>query len=292
MQSPRWVYEWLERYDQGGLDDLRDLPQSGRPRKILREAVDAVIARAASSGTIPACLQQIICDKTSANLHTAYVRKIMRAHGLSPKAPERIHVSRTGKKAVQNWQYRFNKLVSCLKRGGFALVMEDEPFFIHDMIVGRKYWFQVGSPIGIPYTGSHKRITAYGSIVADGRQFFRVREWFDAHTFVGYLKDLQRHFWKMAVVTDRASPHRSRAVRELLRENKNIKIIYLPKGSSFLNAMEECWHRGKRGLLVSEYYRTFLDMHRIVSLYYRIRRFGLDLLRCANRKLEALCTNF
>ena len=54
------------------------------------------------------------------------------------------------------------------------------------------------------------------------------------------------------------------------RENKNIKIIYLPKGSPFLNAMEECWHRGKRVLLVSEYYKTFLEMHQAVSLYYSV----------------------
>ena len=41
----------------------------------------------------------------------------------------------------------------------------------------------------------------------------------------------------------RASPHRARLVRRLLRENKNIRIIYLPKGSSYLNAVEECWRQ-------------------------------------------------
>ena len=30
MQSERWVHNWLRRYDEGGLDDLRDLPQSSR----------------------------------------------------------------------------------------------------------------------------------------------------------------------------------------------------------------------------------------------------------------------
>ena len=39
----------------------------------------------------------------------------------------------------------------------------------------------------------------------------------------------------------RASPHRAKLVRRPLRENKNIRIIYLPKGSSYLNAIEECW---------------------------------------------------
>ena len=78
-----------------------------------------------------------------------------------------------------------------------------------------------------------------------------------------YLKGMQQHFGKVAVVVDRAPPHKARTVKKLLRENKNIKIIYLPKNSPFLNAMEGCWHRVKRVLLVSEYYRTFLEMHQV-----------------------------
>ena len=47
--------------------------------------------------------------------------------------------------------------------------------------------------------------------------------------------------------------------------------IYLPKGSPYLNAVEECWHQGKRILLVSEYYRTFADMCNAIITYYRNR---------------------
>ena len=76
---------------------------------------------------------------------------------------------------------------------------------------------------------------AYGATAKDGKQFFRTHERFDAPTFVGYLKEMQRHFGKAAAVMDRVSPHRAKSVKKLLRENKNIKIIYLPKGSPYLN---------------------------------------------------------
>ena len=49
----------------------------------------------------------------------------------------------------------------------------------------------MGVPITVPYTGSHKRITAYGSITMDGRQFFRTASGFNAPTFVAYLKAIQ-----------------------------------------------------------------------------------------------------
>ena len=96
----------------------------------------------------------------------------------------------------------------------------------------------------------------------------------------------------VAVTADRAPQHRSKLVKEFLRNNRDVKMIYLPKGSPYLNAMEKCRHQGKRVLLVSEYYRTFQDMHRAVSLYYRTVRFKLDLLKFTSRKYEMLCKDF
>ena len=43
MRSVRWVRNWLRRYDEGGLEGLRDLPWSGRPRKIPRETIEQII---------------------------------------------------------------------------------------------------------------------------------------------------------------------------------------------------------------------------------------------------------
>ena len=36
MQSERWVHNWLRRYDEGGLDDIRDLPRSSRSMQTRR----------------------------------------------------------------------------------------------------------------------------------------------------------------------------------------------------------------------------------------------------------------
>ncbi len=293
LQADRWVYRWMRRYEEGGLEGLRDLPRSGRPPKISPEAMDGILDKVVDRfKTTPAELQQVIHRETGTKMHRTNIRKIMQKYGLSPKGSQRIHINRATKTAVKSWQYRLKKRISRLEKDGFVPVVEDEAFFIHDVKSGRKYWSPVGVPITVPYTGSHKRIAVYGSVTTDGRQFFRTASGFNAPTFVAYLKALQRHFGKVAVMVDRASPHRAKAVRTLLRENKNIKIIYLPKGSPYLNAVEECWHQGKRNLLVSEYYKTFLDMHSAVSQYYRTARFNLDLFKFLNRKAELFCRNF
>ena len=169
VRCPNWVRNWLRRFDDGGLQGLRDLPRCGRPRKIPRDVIDGIIARASCGRITPSELQQKIRKDAGVKLHITHVRKIMHQHNLSPKAPRRVHVNRANKKAVQNWKYRFNKRVSRLEKEGFTPVMEDEAIFIHDVIVGHKYWSPVGRSTSVPYTGSHKRIAAYGSIAKDGR---------------------------------------------------------------------------------------------------------------------------
>ena len=291
LRCPKWVRNWLERFEAGGLEGLRDLPRSGRPPKISQEVMDGVLGKVDRFKTTPAELQQVIHKETGTKMHRTNVRKIMQKYGLSPKGSQKVHINRATKAAVKSWQYRLKKRISRLEQDDFVIAMEDEAFFIHDVKSGRKYWSPVGVPITVPYTGSHKRITTYGSITMDGRQFFRTESWFNAPTFVAYLKAMQKHFGNVAVMVDRASPHRAKLVKKLLRENKNIKIIYLPKGSPFLNPVEECWHQGKRILLVSEYYRRVADMQNAISKYYRTARFHLDLLKYIYRKPHLFCTN-
>ena len=110
----------------------------------------------------------------------------------------------------------------------------------------------------MPYTGSHKKVTVYGAIAKDGRQFFRTYDRFDAPTFIEYLKAMQRHFGKVVAVVDRASPHRAKLVRKLLRENKNIKLIYLPKRI----AVPQCGRRVlASGKASSARLRILQDLH-------------------------------
>ena len=79
------------------------------------------------------------------------------------------------------------------------------------------------------------------------------------------------------MVTDRASSHRAKFVKKLLRKNKNIRIIYLPKRSPYLNAVKKCWRQGKHALLVSECYWTFADMCEAITAYYKTARFKPDI---------------
>ena len=141
-----------------------------------REIMARIIEQAVQPQCTPRELQKIIREDAGTKLYITNVRKAMCRHGLTPKIPQKVHINRAGKEAVRGWQYRFNKRVSRLEGDGFTIVDEDEAFFIHDVISGRKYWSPRGERIVVPYTGSHRRIVAYGAIAKDGRQFFRTHE--------------------------------------------------------------------------------------------------------------------
>ncbi len=78
----------------------------------------------------------------------------------------------------------------------------------------------------------------YSTITINGEQLFRIYEKFNAPTFVEYLKEQHYKYGKIALFLDRASVHKSKKVKEFLMENPDVKLIWLPKGSPYLNMIE------------------------------------------------------
>ena len=89
VHCPTWVRNWLRRYDEGCLEGLRDLPRCGRPRRMLLNVMDEIIANVAGCRITPMGLQQYIRAQTGTGLHITYVRKIMHLYNLSPKVAQK-----------------------------------------------------------------------------------------------------------------------------------------------------------------------------------------------------------
>ena len=58
VRCSMWVRNWLRRYDEGGLEGLRDLPRCGRPRRIPRNVMDGIVANVTGCRITPMDLQQ------------------------------------------------------------------------------------------------------------------------------------------------------------------------------------------------------------------------------------------
>ncbi len=157
---------------------------------------------------------------------------------MSAKSAQKYHINHATVSAVKSWQQRIKKRILRLKKSGFIIAMADEAFFIRDVRTGRKYWSPIAKRIFLPYTGRHESLAVYCIITINGDQLFRVYKKFNAMTFIEYLKELNYKYDKIALILDRASVHKSKKVKEFLMKNPDVKLIWLPKRSPYLNMIE------------------------------------------------------
>ena len=72
-------------------------------------------------------------------------------------------------------------------------------------------------------------------------------------------------------------------MKKFLREyraaypDRDIQLIFLPRGSPYLNVVEECWNLMKKAVAQHYYYPRFDDFRWAVSAYHRTARFSMDM---------------
>ncbi|MBA3977712.1 MAG: transposase [Nitrosopumilus sp.] len=167
--------------------------------------------------------------------------------------------------------------VRCQKEN-LAIVSTDESFLFYDSLV-RRVWIDANKRPVVRITGSHKHSCLFGAVSTEGKQIFRQYDTFNADTFLNFLKTIHSKFPKCYLFMDKASPHyRSRKIKDYLEQNKDALIpVYLPTASPEFMMLEEVWNIAKRDLLVLKHYSSFEDFKEKVSLYFRTKRFGLNM---------------
>ena len=111
----------------------------------------------------------------------------------------------------------------------------------------------------------------------------RQYERFDGPTFARYLKEVRRKWGKVLLVTDNASQHKHREVRQYLEEHDEVEILYLPTATPRLSAVESVWKDAKYRLVTSEHYETLEDLTHAVSEYLRTCSIRLDIYKSLYR---------
>ena len=84
---------------------------------------------------------------------------------------------------------------------------------------------------------------------------------------------------KCYLFMDKASQHyESKKVLKYFEDNKDTLIpVYLPTASQEFMIMEEVWNISKGDLFVLKYYSSFADLNNKISIYFRTKRFDLDM---------------
>ena len=277
----RTVQLWVARFDEGGIGGLRDAPDRDRASRARYGRIRKLADRLAGKNMLtPRKLRNWIRWRLDARYS---VRRILRFLGFSSKRSATMYASAADADSVGQWQTGATGTISGAKRRGFTIVVQDESIFLRTGTNGRELWSRVGDPVTVSRHGRRDKTIVYGTLAEDGTRLMRQYGRFDGPTFVRYLKEVRRKWGKVLLVTDNASQHKYREVRQYLEEHDGLEILYLPTATPKLSAVESVWKGAKYRLVTSEHYETLEDLTHTVSEYFRTCSIRLDIYRLLYR---------
>ena len=92
-RSRAWAYKWYKRYNDEGLEGLRDKPRSGRPPPFMDEDEIMKIRTELSTSKTGWNTKEVIDlveKKTGIKYHKVHVRRLLHRCGFSQKMPQKI----------------------------------------------------------------------------------------------------------------------------------------------------------------------------------------------------------
>ena len=229
-----------------------------------------------------AILGAVLLDMYGVAYSASRLYAIMARHGLVSKKLRLVHINHASCDAVRAWQRRLEGRLKKLRRAGYSIASFDECFMVRNGATGR-VWVEMGREAVQVFTGSKERIALFGYYFENCTQRFQEYRFADSYALFHSLKRIADEFGRVAIIMDRASPHNSKTTRRLLREyrrnnpGRDIQLIFLPRGSPYLNVVEECWGLLKREVAQFYYYPKFDQFRWAVTDYLRTARFNLDM---------------
>ena len=106
-----WAYKWLKRFDNDGLDGLKDRHRSGRPPDVPKENLSKIRSELSEnpSGWKAKEIMNIIHKKAGVRYHEVHVYRLLHKWGFKPKVPQRRFVNTAPKEEKEAFKKRLKK---------------------------------------------------------------------------------------------------------------------------------------------------------------------------------------
>jgi transposase len=110
-RSKAWAYKWLKRFDNEGLEGLKDRHRSGRPPCVPEEDLLKIRKELSKnlSGWKAQEIMNIIHKRTGVKYHEVHVYRLLHKWGFSPKVPKKIFVNTASIQEKKEFKKEFKK---------------------------------------------------------------------------------------------------------------------------------------------------------------------------------------
>ena len=101
-----WAYKWYKRYNEDGLDGLKDQPRTGRPPDVPKEIMVKIRQELAESNTGWDFRQvmDLIYKKTRVRYHGVHIYRLLHKWGFKPKVLQKRFVNTASAKEKKRFK--------------------------------------------------------------------------------------------------------------------------------------------------------------------------------------------
>lgn len=244
------VSGWIDRFESGGAEALKDADRPGGPQK-LNEEEQAILKELL--GQFPHWPSKVLVElekRTGKHVGETTLRDYARRLHLKWKRFRRSMRKRRDERA---FQLAREELAELLDEPELDVVYFDEAGLSLKGVVPYG-WQPVGERIEIPVTGAHgSTIQVLGLQLPDGSvDSYLHKGPVNSETVIAVLDDYSSQIDRPTIaVLDNASPHTSGAFHAALERwaERGLLVYHLPPYSPELNAIEPFWKKLKYQLL-------------------------------------------
>jgi putative transposase len=107
-RSRWWAYKWLKRFDNGGLEGLKNKHRSGRPPEVSEETSAMILKELSEnqSGWMAKEVMNLIYERTGVKYHEVHIYRLLHKWGFSPKVPRMKFVNAASKQEKNKFRKR------------------------------------------------------------------------------------------------------------------------------------------------------------------------------------------
>ena len=164
------IKNWVARFKKLGTVGLHEEPRSGRPTKLVNHKITEFFA-GVKNGIFPKQLVRQIKKDAGVSYMESRIRDMLHRHNFTPKVPDFTHKNKATNEEIEEWQKSLKRWISCVKRDGFEMYIQDETILLQDRVPKRGPWSPRGQRVLQVYFGDHQRQVIYGAI-SDSHQYF------------------------------------------------------------------------------------------------------------------------
>ena len=108
-RSRAWAYKWYKRYNDEGIEGLRDRHRSGKPSVIPKEKMDNIKQELSNSniGWDFRQVMNLIQKRTGVKDHEVHIRRLLHKWGFSPKVPQKRFVRTATKEEKKDFKKEY-----------------------------------------------------------------------------------------------------------------------------------------------------------------------------------------